>query len=244
MSPRPRTAPDSQILDAAARLLARLGPVRMRLEDVAREVGLAPATLLLRFKSKRNLLLAVADHCTAGMAGQFHERRLQNPSALHTVTEVCELVRQLTEQPQQLANLLAFLQLSLEDQAFRERAERHDIALAAALTGLLDEAQARGEMRPAESAPLARAVIAMVRGPLLTWSALGRETAPDAWVRGDLEMLLGSFRIAGHDRAAATRRTSVDQRRHEGLAPVEDLAAHGRRRVAATRPRRRTAVAS
>ena len=57
MSPRPKTAPDAAILEAAARLLARHGPARLRLEDVAREVGLSPATLLLRFKTKRNLLL-------------------------------------------------------------------------------------------------------------------------------------------------------------------------------------------
>ncbi|MCC7125179.1 MAG: helix-turn-helix transcriptional regulator [Acidobacteria bacterium] len=244
MSPRPRTAPDSCILDAAARLLARFGPARMRLEDVAREVGLAPATLLLRFKSKRNLLLSVADHCTAGMAEQFRERRRRNPSALHTVTEVCELVRELAEEPQQLANLLAFLQLSFEDPAFRERAQRHDVALATAITELLDEAQARGEMRRTDSVPLAHAVIAMVRGSLLTWSALGRETAPDAWVRGDLETLLGSFRISRPDRAAPTAHVDVKRRRSAVLPAVENLAAHAPAAVTAARARRRTAVAS
>ena len=71
MSPRPKTAPDAAILEAAARLLARHGPARLRLEDVAREVGLSPATQLLRFKSKRKLLLAVAEHGISGMAESF-----------------------------------------------------------------------------------------------------------------------------------------------------------------------------
>ena len=119
MSPRPKTAPDAAILDAAARLLASSGPARMRLEDVAREVGLSPATLLLRFKSKSNLLLAVAEHGIAGMAEHFRERRLNSASPLHVITEVSDCVREIAEEPQQLANLLAFLQLSLEDAEFR-----------------------------------------------------------------------------------------------------------------------------
>ena len=109
MSPRPKTASDAAILDAAARLLSRLGPARMRLEDVAREVGLSPATLLLRFKSKRNLLLAVAEHGITGMAESFRARRQRSASALHVVTDVSECVREIAEEPQQLANLLAFL---------------------------------------------------------------------------------------------------------------------------------------
>jgi AcrR family transcriptional regulator len=194
MSPRPKTAPDADILEAAARLLSQLGPARMRLEDVAREVGLSPATLLLRFKSKRNLLLAVAEHGIAGIADSFRARRLQSASALHVVTDVSECVREIAEEPQQLANLLAFLQLSLEDPEFRACAERHDATLEREMTALLDEARDRGEMADCSSKALARAVIAMMRGSLLTWSAIGKDTAPDAWVKADLETLLSPYR--------------------------------------------------
>ena len=60
MCPRPRAASDADILDATARAMARLGPARLTLADVAREAGLSPATLVQRFGSKRGLLLAVA----------------------------------------------------------------------------------------------------------------------------------------------------------------------------------------
>lgn len=212
MSPRPKTAPDAAILDAAARLLARHGPARLRLEDVAREVGLSPATLLLRFKTKRNLLLAVAEHGIAGMAESFRSRRLQSQSALRVVTDVSECVRELAEEPQQLANLLAFLQLSLEDPAFRACAERHDATLERELATLLDEARARGELIACPAAPIARAVIAMVRGSLLTWSAIGQQVPPDQWVKADLETLLGPYRLpAAAPRPPRNRATSARQ---------------------------------
>jgi len=221
MSPRPRTASDAAILEAAARLLARQGPARLRLEDVAREVGLAPATLLLRFKTKRNLLLAVAEHGIAGMAESFRTRRLQSHSALHVVTDVSDCVREIAEEPQQLANLLAFLQLSLEDPDFRACAQRHDATLERELATLLDEARVRGEMGSCASAPLARAVIAIMRGSLLTWSALGQHVPPDQWVKADLETLLGPYRTGALASRPPARRAGAKARRAPANAPAQ-----------------------
>jgi AcrR family transcriptional regulator len=52
MSPRPRTASDEEILAATHRVISSVGP-RFTLADVAREIGLAPATLIQRFGSKK-----------------------------------------------------------------------------------------------------------------------------------------------------------------------------------------------
>ncbi len=205
MSPRPKTASDAVILEAAARLLSRHGPARLRLEDVAREVGLAPATLLQRFKSKKKLLLAVAEHGIAGMADYFREHRRQAASPLHAVAAVSQCVRDIADDPQHLANLLAFLQLSLEDQEFRACAERHDAALEREMAQLLVEAQERGEVIPCCPEALARGVIAMVRGSLLTWNAVGKHTSPEAWVKANLETLLGPYTVATTGRGAAVR---------------------------------------
>jgi len=60
MSPRPRLASDEDILMAAFRAIARLGPARLTLADVAREAGVSAAALVQRFGSKRALLRAAA----------------------------------------------------------------------------------------------------------------------------------------------------------------------------------------
>lgn len=220
MSPRPKTASDAAILDAAARLLARSGPAHMRLEDVAREVGLSPATLLLRFKSKKKLLLAVAEQGITGMAEHFRERRLNSTSALHAITEVCDCVREIAEEPQQLANLLAFLQLSLEDPEFRSAAQRHDATLEQEMAKLLEDAREKGEVVECCTRSLARGVIAMMRGSLLTWSALGQHTTPQQWVRADIETLLGPYRAPAAKRtASATPRAFTAAKRSATLTP-------------------------
>ena len=70
MSPRPRQASDEDILKAAFRAIARLGPAKLTLADVAAEAGVSAAALVQRFGSKRALLLAAAKD--AGGGGAVH----------------------------------------------------------------------------------------------------------------------------------------------------------------------------
>ena len=60
MSPRPRQNTDQEILAAAFRAIARLGPAKLTLADVAAEANVTAASLVQRFGSKRDLLLAAA----------------------------------------------------------------------------------------------------------------------------------------------------------------------------------------
>ena len=53
MAGRPRTHSDDALLDATFRAVGAVGPARLTLADVAREAGVAPATLVQRFGSKR-----------------------------------------------------------------------------------------------------------------------------------------------------------------------------------------------
>ena len=64
---RRKVTPDADVLTATMRVVNRVGPGRLTLADVAAEAGLAPATLLQRFGSKRGLIDAVI--------GYLHRRR-------------------------------------------------------------------------------------------------------------------------------------------------------------------------
>ena len=54
--PRRKLISDEEILDRALPLMAAAGPAGFTLADVAREVGVAPATLLQRFGDKQTLI--------------------------------------------------------------------------------------------------------------------------------------------------------------------------------------------
>lgn len=54
--PRPKTISDEEILERALPVMVRTGPAEFTLAALAKEVGVAPATLLQRFGDKRTLI--------------------------------------------------------------------------------------------------------------------------------------------------------------------------------------------
>jgi AcrR family transcriptional regulator len=191
--PRPRTASDAAILEAAYRVIARLGPVRLTLADVAREVGLSPATLLQRFGSKRGLILALARAGTESVDDCFFAIRAAHTSPLATlVAAATEMARHVTS-PEELSNSLAFLQMDVGDPEFHALALENSTGILAGYRALVEEAVAAAELAPCDAARLARAVGAVAGGSLIAW-AIHREGSAEAWVSTDLATLLDPYR--------------------------------------------------
>jgi len=220
--PRPRTATDAEILEGAARAIARLGPGRLTLADVAREVGLSPATLLQRFGSKRGLLLALAGNAAGTVDACFAAARRATGSSLGALLSAATEMARHVESPEALANHLAFLQVDLSDPDF------HTLALALAqrtLAGyetLLRDAVTAGELVPCDIAPLARSIQAMTGGSLINW-AIHRQGGVLDWVHADLDSLLAPYRRVSEAPGASSPRPAP-RTRHRPLAARAALA--------------------
>jgi AcrR family transcriptional regulator len=195
MSPRPRSLPDSEIMLATTRVIERLGPSRLTLADVAKEVGLAPATLVQRFGSKRGLLLAVAGQGASGVREQFAAIRARSRSPLRAIREVARCMAGMAKSPEALANHLAFLEMDLADRDFHRLALDHARKFRAEMRSLVEEAVRAGELRPCATARLADAVQAVIGGSLLNW-AVQRDGKAATRILADLETLLAPYRAA------------------------------------------------
>lgn len=193
MSPRPRTVPDADILAAANRAIMRLGPARLTLADVAREAGLAPATLVQRFGSKRALLLALVEFGVAGVEACFSMMRATHRSPLAALIGAGTDMTRHVKSPEELANGLAFLQMDVGDPEFRRVAVENSRRIHAGYVALLDDAVRAGELFPCDTTRLARAVSAISGWSLISWAIL-REGPAERWVRHDLETLLEPYR--------------------------------------------------
>lgn len=198
---RPRGTEDAAILRAAAEVIGRIGPARFTLAAVATEVGLVPATLVQRFGSKRGLLLALArqsaadaDADTGAVAGQARE---QHGSALAALTALAVGRLAPMTTPDRFANHLAFLCLDLTDPELYEPALAVHQAHGRAITALVEEAIATGELRAGTPAgPLTSSIQAVIAGAGLTW-ALDREgTLPDRVTAG-IGAVLAAYLPAG-----------------------------------------------
>jgi AcrR family transcriptional regulator len=203
MCPRPRETTDEAILEATHRAICRFGPARLTLAHVAAEVGVAPATLVQRFGSKRGMLLALARLGAAGTGREYAAIRAAHSSPLAALFAVADCMAGMAPTPEALANNLAFLQIDLTDPDFHQLAQEQARAARAELRVMLDAAVKAGELAPCDTQRLARAVGVTLGGGLLAWAIEPEGTAAES-LRGDLETLLAPYRRAG--KAARPRR--------------------------------------
>ena len=190
---RPRILSNADLLAAASRVLVRVGPARLTLADVAAEAGLAPPTLVQRFGSKRGMLLAYAEYVVGTVPPHFRVARTEHASPLAALFGALGRVTEGMATPEALANSLSMLQLDLTDPDFNRHARRYLDTAQAEIRALLDEAVAAGELAPCDTDRLARAVHTAYNGSLVFW-AIHQEGSLDAWVRGDLEVVLTPYR--------------------------------------------------
>jgi AcrR family transcriptional regulator len=196
MCPRPRETTDDAILEATHRAMSRFGPARLTLAHVAAEVGVAPATLVQRFGSKRGLLLALARQAAAVTGQQYAAIRAAHPSPLTALLAVADCMAGMAPTPEALANNLAYLHIDLTDPEFHQLALEQGRASRRELRAMLDAAVEAGELAPCDTERLARAVGVTLGGGLLAW-AIEREGTAAEWLRYDLETLLSPYRRRG-----------------------------------------------
>lgn len=193
MSPRPRTLSDEQILAAAVRVMGRVPPTRLTLSDIAQEAGLAPATLVQRFGSKRDLLLTLAGASARSMDACFTAAREAHASPLAALLAAATVMTRFTATPEEMGNQLAWLQIDLSDPDFHRHMLAGSRRTLAGYRQLLDDAVRAGELKPCDTAALARAVAALAPGSLISW-AVHRKGSAERWVRDDLQTLLAPYR--------------------------------------------------
>ncbi len=193
---RPKTLPDAAVVEAASRVITRLGPSQFTLAHVAQEAGLAPATLIQRFGSKRGLLLALARMAAEGAGDCFTKVRAENRSPLKALLASFEEMACMAETPEALANTLAFLQIDLTDPEFRHWTLMNSRATLAGFRDLLEDAILARELKPCDTEGLARLIQAAAHGSMVSW-AFHQEGPVKDWMRRDMELLLAPYRAEG-----------------------------------------------
>jgi len=187
---RPRTISDADVLAAAGRVIGARGPARLTLAAVGEECGLAPATILQRFGSKRALLLALAAHGRDDVAAVFRAARAREPSPRAAIVEALSALASTLATPAELANHLAFLQLDLVDPDFHRLARDHARALERELAALVAAAVSARELAARDPAATARALHVAYNGSLLCW-AIDPRGPLESRLRSDVEATLG-----------------------------------------------------
>jgi len=220
MSPRPRLNTDIEILQAAFRAIAKLGPGRLTLADVAKEAGVTAASLVQRFGSKRALLLAAAADAAGGHAYLFPPLRAKHKSPTAAIVGLADCMAVLGRTPQEVAHSLAFLQIDLTDHEFLQHARASSRGFHAGIRALVMDAMAAGELQPCDASRLARTIQATLNGSVLAW-AIHREGSMTAWIKRDLKGLLEPYSTGGRGKGSGARAVSGNRHkvRRSGRVP-------------------------
>jgi AcrR family transcriptional regulator len=172
--PRPRTISDEAVLDAVLALAHRVGPANVTFAAAAAEVGLSAATLVQRFGTKRDMLLAADKRAIDLWVGVLDRSTATSPLA--RVVEGLVLAVDPVATPEQMANSLAMLQLDLTDPDFHAETLRGARAIRARVAQNLNAALEAGELRPGtDVAALAKLVETVYHGAMIGW-AIHRES--------------------------------------------------------------------
>jgi len=174
--------------------MQRRSPVELTLADVAKEAGVVPATIIQRFGTKRELLLANCKGWTADVARQFAVARAKYGSPLKTLVELSVECSGFAATPESMANHLAYLQIDLTDPEFHAILLTQYVTTRDETRKLLDDAVTARELKPCDTADLARLVQQVNGGAMLDW-AVYRKRPLAAWIRRSLEVLLASYRF-------------------------------------------------
>jgi AcrR family transcriptional regulator len=178
-----------QIADAALRLFARYGYKRSSMDDIAREAGLAKATLYLHFKGKDDVFRAMLNligrrveaRCreVVAMPGPFPERLAALLQAHHGQTYASFGTGEHLVELKAVMNTIATRELQAFEQIFARCARL-----------LLQKAEARGEIA------MARASISVdewIAG--MMFAAIGAKTGTPPSCEAYAERLAGIARI-------------------------------------------------
>lgn len=187
---RPRTVPDADVLDAALRIVERHGPARLTFAALAADAGLSPATLVQRFGTKRDLLLATARHATGRWTTPLAE--LPDGASLEDVAAALAAPAGVARAPGDLAGGVAFLELDLRDRDFGALARTGAASVREHLTRLLATSS---ELRPDTDAPaLAMLLETVYHGTIIRWALHGEPGDPASAVRAQALTALAPYR--------------------------------------------------
>jgi TetR/AcrR family fatty acid metabolism transcriptional regulator len=159
----------NSILDAARTVFSRQGYSGSAVEDVAAEAGVAKGTLYLYFKSKEELYIAALARDMIDVAQRARAEMDRAPTLRGKMLAFLRVRLEYSKANEDFLRIYlaeygsVFLKSSLHTELCRLALEnnRH-------LKRMVQDAVARGEIRPVEAGPVATALVSIARGLMET----------------------------------------------------------------------------
>jgi AcrR family transcriptional regulator len=193
MSPRPDVSEErrNQIIQSAIQVFGRKGFAKTRMEDVASESGLSKGLLYWYFKSKEEIITAIADLL---FSGEF--RKMQNLSVEGTTATAClesflEIFLDDLKAMLKVAPVIyEFYALAFRNATVRRVMQEYLHRFVTILEPIVQHGMDNGEFKPGNARQATIAIGAALEGTLLLWAYAPDIVQPEAQLRLDMALLL------------------------------------------------------
>lgn len=160
---RPQTVTDEEIFRAARAVIIRRGTDSFTLSEVAAEVGLSRAAIILRFKSTHALKVKLIGQMVDGFC-QVLETLPRTPSGDHLL-ELAALIGGMISTPESLSGFFSRYNANLQDEELAALEVRRGDALRAAISRVMPETSVSHEAA-------VNAFRAHLTGSIMEWPVL------------------------------------------------------------------------
>jgi TetR/AcrR family macrolide resistance operon transcriptional repressor len=177
---RPLTASDADILNAAGNVIARRGPDAFSLAEVAEEVGLSRAAIILRFKSTRALKITLLTKLVESFANDL--RALPKSPSGDNLLRVAAFIGTYVHSRESSARFFANFTANLQDRELLELESKRGEALRTAISDVMPEVNASHEAA-------VNAFRTHLTGNIMSWLSLDDADSRGYLVRRTMEWL-------------------------------------------------------
>jgi AcrR family transcriptional regulator len=193
MAPRPDVSEErrTQIVDSAIKVFAREGFSKARMEDVAAESGLSKGLLYWYFKSKEEIIIAIADMLFSGEFRRMEEIATEGRSARACLEEFFEIfLEDLRGMLKVTPVIYEFYALAFRNNTVRRVMQKYLHRFLELLEPIIQMGMANGEFAPGNSREKAITIGAAMEGTLLLWAYAPKLFDPEQQLRATTAVLL------------------------------------------------------
>lgn len=188
--PPKKSINDDQVLEKALFVISEKGPDTFTLAEVGKAVGLAPATLMQRFGSKRMLLIRAAKHVPMKLSSDL---KILKAKGLSWDKELLVLLGSTPEgliTRQEIANSLGLLKLDMIDPELHAVARDLMSRLRQRIQELLEQGKKEGSLKSQASVEqIAWELDALRHGLVIQWTLSG-EGSLQEWLEKGIQNYL------------------------------------------------------
>lgn len=198
MSPRPNVSDErrTQIIESAINVFSRQGFNNTRMDDVAAESGLSKGLLYWYFKSKDEIIIAIADLL---FGAEFRKMQEHSSIGLTARARLESFVENFTEDVQHLLNvapvIYEFYALAFRNSKVRAVMQEFLGRFVSILEPIVQQGMDSGEFTPGDARQVTVAIGAALEGTLLLWAYAPDIVQPEKQLHLSMKLILEGLEI-------------------------------------------------